>query len=111
MQIENFLMAIKYEILIYRHTSRPTKGEVFMEKDIFTVGSSTLMEGSGFPDTLSATVSPIWVVIANKVTERQAYALILKPSIFTWISEIPHTAHISPASTLSAGILLNLSYT
>lgn len=42
-----------------KHTSRPTNGEVFIEKDIFTVGSSTLIEGSGFPDTLSAIVSPI----------------------------------------------------
>lgn len=48
-----------HRTLSYGHTSRPTKGEVFMEKDIFTVGSSTLMAGSGFPNTLSAIVSPI----------------------------------------------------
>jgi len=32
---------------------------MFIENDIFTVGSSTLMAGNGFPDVLSAIVSPI----------------------------------------------------
>lgn len=41
-------------------TSRPENGEVFTEKAIFTVGSSTLIVGRGFPCTLSAIVSPIW---------------------------------------------------
>lgn len=41
------------------YTSRPTKGETLIEKDILTVGSSTLMEGNGFPVALSAIVSPI----------------------------------------------------
>lgn len=41
------------------HTSLPTKGEVLMEKDILTVGSSILMVGKGVPETLSAMVSPI----------------------------------------------------
>jgi hypothetical protein len=45
--------------LFNRHTSRPTKGDVFMEKAIFTVGSSTLIDGNGFPNALSAIVSPI----------------------------------------------------
>jgi hypothetical protein len=45
-----------------RHTSRPTKGDVLMEKDILTVGSSTLIVGNGVPVTLSAIVSPIWIV-------------------------------------------------
>lgn len=40
-------------------TSRPEKGEVLTEKDIFTVGSSTLIVGRGFPCVLSAIVSPI----------------------------------------------------
>lgn len=35
-----------------------------------------------------------------------------KPTeILTWMSSIPQTAHISPASTVSAGTLLNFSYT
>jgi len=45
-----------------RHTSRPTKGDVLMEKDILTVGSSTLIVGNGVPVTSSAIVSPIWIV-------------------------------------------------
>lgn len=43
------------------YTSRPTKGEVLIEKAILTVGSSTFMEGNGFPEVLSAIVSPIWI--------------------------------------------------
>lgn len=46
-------------MLRMNHTSRPTKGEVLIEKAIFTVGSSTLIEGNGFPELLSAIVSPI----------------------------------------------------
>jgi hypothetical protein len=44
------------------YTSFPTKGDVLMEKDILTVGSSTLIVGSGVPATLSAIVSPICMV-------------------------------------------------
>jgi hypothetical protein len=44
------------------YTSRPTKGDVLMEKDILTVGSSTLIVGNGVPVILSAIVSPIWIV-------------------------------------------------
>lgn len=44
------------------YTSFPTKGDVLMEKDILTVGSSTLIVGNGVPVTLSAIVSPICMV-------------------------------------------------
>lgn len=47
------------------HTSRPTKGEVLIEKDILTVGSSTLMVGNAFPELLSAIVSPICRMYQN----------------------------------------------
>ncbi len=40
-------------------TSRPANGEVLTEKDILTVGSSTVMVGNAVPSFLSASVSPI----------------------------------------------------
>jgi len=49
-------------------TSRPTKGEVFIVKDIFTVGSSTLMEGNAVPELLSAIVSPIYRMKESKAS-------------------------------------------
>lgn len=95
-------------------TSRPTKGEVLMENDILTVGSSTLIAGNGFPVFLSAIVSPIYTwnkeifvtrSKSNRVRTDWEYGYI------TWISDIPETAHMSPASTRSTGTLKNFSYT
>lgn len=60
------MLGSRYDIIFVsmedRYTSRPTKGDVLMEKDILTVGSSTLIVGNGVPVTLSAIVSPIWIV-------------------------------------------------
>lgn len=47
-------------IIAQPYTSRPTKGEMLIAKAILTVGSSTFMDGNGFPVILSAIVSPIW---------------------------------------------------
>lgn len=92
------------------YTSRPTKGEVLIENAILTVGSSTLMEGNGFPRVLSAIVSPIWI---NEIFCHNEFINIKATWDFdpTWISSIPQTAQISPASTMSVGTLLNFSYT
>ena len=55
---------ITYFLLPWRIDIPPVqqKGDALMDKDILTVGSSTLIVGNGVPVTLSAIVSPIWIV-------------------------------------------------
>jgi hypothetical protein len=51
-----------HTIIQIAFTSRPAKGEMFTEKDILTVGSSTLIVGKAVPVSLSANVSPIYMI-------------------------------------------------
>lgn len=107
--------------LSHYHTSRPTKGEVLIEKDILTVGSSTLMVGNAFPELLSAIVSPICRMYQNHNFIMPQFVAICSnynSLVDLWrqnavkltiMSLIPQTAHMSPACTCSTGTLLKFS--